>query len=209
MKAPKSNITRTIAPAGTHIARVIGLIYIGTIETEFKGEKKSLYKVRITWELPNKTHEFRPGEGQKPFTVSKEYTFSMGKKSNLRPVVEGIIGTSLTDEEAFGFDLNTIIGLPCLISLTHDEGETGKYVVINGTSQLLEGVVCPPQVNETKVLEYGTNWNQAYFDSLPDFIKDKIKSSKEYGLKMDLDGMRKKAPEQVDSETINPNDIPF
>lgn len=200
---------RTIAPAGTHVARLIGLIYIGTIETEFKGEKKSLYKVRLTWELPNKTHVWKEGETAKPFTVSKEYTFSMGKKSNLRPVVEGIIGTSLTDEEANGFDLNNILGMPSLISLTHEEGESGKYVVINGTSPLLEGVTCPPQVNETKVLEYGDKWNQAYFDSLPDFIKEKIESSKEYKLKINLDGLRGKAPEQADSETINPADIPF
>ncbi len=179
MKAPTQNFTRTLAPEGTHIARVIGLIYIGTVKTSWKGEEKEMSKVRITWELPTETFSFKEGELEKPFVVSKEYTFSMGKKSNLRPVVEGILGANLTDDEAYAFDLDEILGKPSLLSLTHIDGENGKFVAINSTAKLVKGMECPPQVNETKVLSY-EKWNEEYFNSLPSFIKEKIVSSKEY-----------------------------
>lgn len=179
MKAPKSNAQRTLVPAGTNIARVIGLIYIGTIESEWQGKKKELYKVRISWELPTKTHVFKEGEAARPFTISKEFTFSMGPKSNLRPFVEGIIGTSLTDEEAYGFDLNNLLGQACLLSVAHEDGKEGKFAVVKSATQLMDGITCPAQVNPSKVLDYA-NWDQSYFDSLPDFIKKKIEGSKEY-----------------------------
>lgn len=205
MKAPKSNSQKTLVPSGTHIARTIGLIYIGTIESEWKGEKKSLYKIRLTWELPNKTHVFKEGDKPKPFTISREFTFSMGPKSNLRPIVEGIIGTSLKDEEANNFDLNEVLGKPCLISVSHEEGQSGVYAAVKSCTPIIEGMTCPPQINETKVLDY-SKWDQEYFDSLPDFIKEKIESSNEYKLKMRLDPLRK--PVSVTAEPVNLEDIP-
>lgn len=180
MKAPvPKNFNRKLPPEGTHVARVVGLIYIGTVKTEWQGIPKDTYKIRLSWELPNERAVFKEGETEKPFVISAEYSFSMGAKANLRPIVEGIIGTSLLDEEAQGFDIEQILGKPCLVSISIKEGKTSKYVIVNSTSALLKGVDCPPQENETKILSY-ENWNEDYYQSLPDFIKEKVESSKEY-----------------------------
>jgi hypothetical protein len=56
-------------------------------------------KIRLTFELCNETKEFRKGEGEKPFSISCEFTYSLGSKGNLRPFVEGMTGTKMVDGE--------------------------------------------------------------------------------------------------------------
>ena len=88
--APRSQ-ERILAPEGTHKARLVGLVQLGTVPVEWAGETKWLEKVRLTFELPEELHKFKEDETEKPVVISQEYTLSMGEKSNLRPVVEGII----------------------------------------------------------------------------------------------------------------------
>lgn len=176
MKAPKPTFNRILPPAGTHVARLIQIVYLGTQHSEQYGDT---FRVRLTWELPNEKAVFKEGEEPKPFVVSKETSLSMGKKSTLRPIIEGIIGVSLTDEEAYGFDVDDVLGKDCMVSITIDEGESGKYVKVNTVAPLLKGVVCPPPVNDIYILSF-EKWNQDRFDKLPDFIKEKIEKSKEY-----------------------------
>lgn len=196
MKAPNIKLPRTLTPAGTFIARVTRIIYIGTIKETYMGEEKEMPKVMITWELPTETHVFKEEDGAKPFTISKEYTHSMGKKSNLRPVTEAIIGASLLDEEAYNFDHDELLGLPCQITIIHEEKESGTWEKVTTVSPLLKGVTCPPQVNPSKVLSF-EKWDEALFESLPNFIKNKIISSKEY-----------KAMKGIVKE-VTPDEIPF
>lgn len=196
--------TRTLAPEGTHVATCVGLIQIGTIEREFKGEKKWVDKLRFTFELPEELHVFKEEDGEKPLVVSAEYSNSMGGKSKLRPIVEGILGVALHDAEAYSYDMEDLLGRSCLISITHQVSKKGnKYVVIKSTSPLLKNMPVPKQLNPTKLLTY-EKWNQNYFDSLPDFIKDVMKTSKEYNI---MFGTQQKLSEI--EEDINPEDIPF
>lgn len=178
--APKPTSNRTIISAGTHVARLIGLIHMGTAEDTFQGEPKMFNKIRLTWEFPEETKVFKEGDDAKPLVLSQEYTFSMGKKSNLRPIVEGIIGTALTEEEAYNFNFEGIIGIPCLASIKHKATTKGSsYATIASTAPLMKGQACKSPFNEYKVLTFDS-WNEDYFQSLPEFIKDKIKKSNEY-----------------------------
>lgn len=200
LKAPTNNTPRILAPEGTHIATCIGLIQIGTVKTEYLGEEKWIEKVRITFELPEELHEFKEGEDKKPLVVSQEYSHSMGSKSNLRPIVEGILGIALHDEEAYNFDLEEIIGKSCLITLAHNESKKGtKYVVIKSTAPLMKNMTKPAQINPSKILTY-EKWDKDYFSSLPDFIKEAIQGSKQYKIAF---GTQEKV------EEISTEDIPF
>jgi hypothetical protein len=40
-------------------------------------------------------------------------------------------------------------------------------------------MTCPPQINPSTVLSFDT-WDKGLFESLPEFLQDKIKSSEEY-----------------------------
>lgn len=196
MKAPQIKLERTLTPAGTFVARVIRIIYTGTIKESYMGEEKEVPKIIITWELPTETHVFREADGAKPFTISKEYTHSMGNKSNLRPITEAIIGTRLTDDEAYGFDHDELLGMACQITVIHDKKESGTWEKVTAVSPLLKGIICPPQVNPSKVLSF-EKWNEEMFAALPNFIKNKIVSSKEY-----------KAMKGI-NESMSSEEIPF
>lgn len=175
---PKSNYTP--APVGTHMARCYQFIHIGTIQDEYMGEPKEFNKIRLSFELPNKTKVFKEGETAKPISVHAEYTLSMGAKANLRRVVEGMIGTSLTDQEAYNFDVETLVGKPCLITIKHKTSKAGNVRdEIATVSPLMDGQVAPAPVNKSTILSYGS-WDQELFDKLPAFLKEKIMSSAQY-----------------------------
>jgi len=183
LKAPRSQSSYTLAPKGAHVARLYQLINIGTNEEEYMGEIKDLNKVRLTFELPLETKVFKEGSEPKPVVISQDYTLSMGKKANLRRIVEGMIGTSLNDEEAYGFDVESLMGTACLLTIIHKTSKTGKErAEIASVSPLMKGQVAPPQVNPTKVLTY-SNWDQEFFESLPEFLQEKMMTSQEYQAK--------------------------
>ena len=188
-----------ILPEGTHIARVYGLIHIGTVSTPFtddNGEPVKLSKIRLTFEFPEEMHVFKEGDEAKPLVLSQEYTLSMGNKSNLRPIVEGIIGTGLSDSEAYNFDHEQLIGKACLVTIKHKESKKGNvYAVIASTAPLMKGQTCKPPINKPKILTYQA-WDQEYFDSLPDFIKDVMKTSTEY---QSLHGVSNQKIDQIPS----------
>lgn len=197
MKAPKQEGKKfEPVPAGNHVARVYRIIQIGTITEQYQGEDKEMNKVVVGFELPNETKVFKEGEAAQPYVISREYTFSMNEKANLRKMVEGMLGVVLTDEEADSFDLTDILGKACLLNVVHKKSATGNmYALIQGASPIPKGMDVPPAVNNRQVLDY-ESWDQETFDSLSDFLKEKIRSSKEY--------MKRFSP-----EVATDDDIPF
>lgn len=178
--APKPVSNYTPAPKGSQVARCYQFIQIGTVEEEYMGKLKKLNKIQLGFELPLKTKVWKEGEPAKPICVFKEFTLSMGDKSNLRKLVEGIIGTTLKDEEAFAFDVESLVGMPCILSITHKPTKKGNVRdEIVSASPLIEGMNCPDAFNKAKILTY-SDWNQETFDSLPDFMKNKLMESEQF-----------------------------
>lgn len=210
--APKQEKTYKLIPEGTYIARIYSVVCLGLHDVEWKGEKKTQSKVRITWELPSELIEYEK-DGKKvtaPSVIGKEYTFSMGEKANLRKVVEQVIGTSLRDDEAEGFDIFNLLGMPCMLSVAHKPKKdgTGKYQIINSIASPMRGIAIPEQVNPTVKFDIA-EWDQKVFDSLPQFIKDRIMESYE---KRKIDRPASKGDEatiEYPTEDVNPEDIPF
>jgi hypothetical protein len=178
--AKTSEKTYELVPAGSHIARCIQMIEIGTVEDTFQGEAKRLHKVRITWELPLEKKVFKQEQGEMPFIISKEYTLSMHEKATLRKDLSSWRGRGFTDEEASAFDITKLLGVPCMINVVHQVSKNGGvYASVAGLSPLPKGLTCPDQINPTFVLSYDA-WDWKKFDSLPQWLKDKIVSTPEY-----------------------------
>lgn len=190
-----------LAPAGTHVGRCYRIIDMGTQYSPFY--KKSSHKLRIYWELPNELMK----DG-KPFSVNKQYTLSLGDKANLRQDLESWRGRKFTPEESQGFDITKVLGAPCMLNVNHDKHDDKEYANVTSVIALPKGMTCPAQVNPSFVFELGA-FDQTKFDSLPDFLKDKIKQSTEY---QQLFGSSA-APAVPEYESENPapsdNDIPW
>ena len=181
--ANKTGTTREPIEQGNYVARCYQMIEIGTVKEEFKGEVKELPKVRIGWELPTELKVHDEAKGEQPLVISAEYTVSMGDKANLRKVLESWRGRAFTEDEAKAFDITKLLGVPCMLNIIHKPSKDGSKVYANiaSASPLPKIVECPKQINPTFVLSYD-NFDVNKYESLPDFIKDKMKATPEYGL---------------------------
>lgn len=188
------------APTGTHIARCVKLIDIGTQRGEYQGKATVRRQCVIGWELPTELMTEGDAAG-KPFTVSKFYTASLGEKANLRKDLAQWRGRDFTEQELAGFDSKNILGKPCLVSITpNDKGKAR----VTGVMALPKNTNVPDQVNKTLYFSLD-EFDQATFDSLSDGYKKLITASPEY-----QEMVLPKAPPQQRSgfEDMN-DDIPF
>jgi hypothetical protein len=167
-------------PQGNYVARCYSMIQIGTVEGEYLGEKTIAHKVRLTFEFPTELKVFKEENGEQPYVLSKEFTLSMHEKSSLRKFLESWRGKSFSELEVKAFDITALIGKSCMVNVVHKEDKKGNNRAdISSVGAMPKGLVCPPQINETQLLAYD-NFDLRLFESLPDFLKDKIKSSREY-----------------------------
>lgn len=178
----KGKTFKKIEP-GTYAARCYSMIEIGTITETIQGKTVTHKKVNLSWEFPTELETFNADKGPEPFSISKKYTLSMNEKASLRKDLESWRGRPFTKEEAEKFDITKLIGAECMLSVIHKQSEDGSktYANISSIARMPKGMKCDPQINPTKVLEFDNfDWN--VFNSLPDYLKDMIKSSQEYKL---------------------------
>jgi len=167
--------------AGMYVARCVQMIQIGTVTENIQGKDKTLHKVRFGFEFPTELKVFKEENGEQPYFLSKEYTLSMHEKATLRLHLETWRGKKFTEEESKAFDVTRLLKVPCMINVVHKTSEkTGKtFAEIGSISPLMKGMVCPDQISKTSLLCYD-EFDEELFESLPEFLKDKIKSSTEY-----------------------------
>jgi len=171
---------RELIPAGLYVARCYEQIHIGHIKDEYMGQERILNKVRVGWELPTELRVFKQENGEQPLVISKEYTLFMNEKSNLRKDLESWRGKPFTEDQAKSFDITVLIGKECMINITHKVSAKGNtYETISAITPLPKGFECPPAINPVKVWDYDKpDWE--LYKNLPQFITEKIESSKEW-----------------------------
>lgn len=191
---------------GNYVARCYSMVHIGTIEENIMGTVKKLNKVRITWELPTELKVFKEENGEQPLVISKEFTLSLHEKSTLRAFLKNWRGKDFTEEEARAFDIEKLIGAPCMLNITHKPRKDGSgvYAEIGSVSTMPKGLVCPEQINDSFVFTY-ENFDEKKFNSLPDFLKNKMIGSEEYKLAA-TNGQHH---EDNNQEEIQDDDLPF
>jgi hypothetical protein len=210
----KAQAERTLAPAGTFVARCYKMIHIGTIQDEYNGESRWVNKVLIEWELPTETKVFTQEKGEQPISVSKEFALSVHAKSTLRAFLTSWRGKGFTEDEAINFDVSKLVGVPCQLSIIHEPRKSSPgefFAKISSVSALMKGFNAPAQVNPSFVFELDA-FDQAKFDSLPDWIKAKIMTSKEYqALKSPQVAHMEQVQSKVDAWTQSEqeDDLPF
>lgn len=180
--ASTNSTPRELVPSGNYVARCYKMIQIGTVTEVINGESKQLQKVRIGWEFPNDMKVFSEEKGPQPISVDEEYTLSMGDKANLRKMLASWRGKDFSMDEAKAFDVTKLVGVPCMVNIIHIQSKrdaSKTYSKVGSVSSIPKGVNVPAQVNKTFVLSYDS-FDYDKFNSLPDFIKDKMKTSAEF-----------------------------
>jgi hypothetical protein len=187
------------ASAGSHIARSIRIVDIGTHHDQYEGKQIKRNQFVLQWELPDETMEI---DGKSlPVIVSRFYTNSLSKKSNLRKDLESWRSKQFTAEELMSFDLMQILNKPCMLSIV--KNDNGKSVV-KTVSPCPKGVVCPPAVNKVEAF-WLDEWDDNKFAALSDGFKKLIVQSEEYKA---FEG-EPALPIPKKAQGIEEDDIPF
>ncbi len=211
-----NNTPREQVPAGSHIARCYEMIHIGTVTDQWEGQTKQMNKVRIGFELPEELRTFNSEKGEQPMVISREFTLSMHEKASLRLFLEQWRGKKFTEEEAKKFDVTQLIGVPCMLNVTHTEKQDKVYANISSVSPVHKSLVVPDAINPIRVLSY-ENFDWEVYESLPDFIKTKMSNTPEYGRVVSEKIAREKAvagkthgqPVQPMAPPVSDDDLPF
>lgn len=203
----EGNFKRELIPSGNYAARCYAIVDLGTQEDTWKGEKKFLRRVRISWEIPEVMRTFDEAKGPQPAAISKEYTLSTGEKANLRKMLASWRGEDFTKEEAEAFDVTVLVGKCCMLNLIHktkQDGSGDQYEDIGSVSRMPKGLKCGPAINKPYTFEFD-KFDALLLECLPAYIKEKIKLSPEYKKAVD--------PSTVDAGAAPSNepddDLPF
>ena len=161
--------------AGVYFAVCVGIVDIGHQYSE--KYKKSSPKVILIFEIPSERIEI-DGEN-KPRWISGTYTNSLSKKAKLTESLIAWRGRNFTDPELENFDLSAMIGQPATVQVVQNENNGAVYANIAGITGLPKGVPVPTAENEFLVYDIDDP-DDAVFEKLPEWIRDRIKASDEY-----------------------------
>lgn len=170
-----------IAPAGLHMARLYSIIDLGHQLVEWSGETKIMHKVVLTFELHGEDNEGKPlqTDDGKPLIVSKRYTVSLGDQATLRKDLESWANKKMSASDKVNFDLKTLLDKFCMVNISHSED--GKYANISGISPIPSALknAVPNGINPVNHF-WLRDYDQAKFDALPKYYREKIMESSEY-----------------------------
>jgi len=76
----------------------------------------------------------------RPYLVHKRYTCSLHEKSGLCKDLEAWRGKPFTPEELLGFDLENLLGKPCMLSVIHVERNGSTYANVSGVMKSPRGI---------------------------------------------------------------------
>jgi len=144
-------------PAGLHLARCYRIIDLGTQRSEYEGIEKHQRKIMLGWELHGKDdegNELVTDRGD-PLAIFKNYTLSWNDKANLRIDLQNWRNKPFTEEEMRRFDIQTILGAWCMLTVIQRPGKNGKlYANVKAVSpvpSVIKSAGLPPAINVNQV----------------------------------------------------------
>lgn len=161
---------------GVYIAVCVHSIDLGEQLCEYEDKSKSYNnQVQLVFELVGETIEI-DGK-QEPRTLSRTLNFTRSKNGGLRKFVQSWLGKTFSDDAFAELDTNDLVGLPAQLSVILNE--SGEYANIDTIMQLPKGMPAPKAT--LPLIRFDMEpWDDAAFEQLPDWAKEKVKKSTQY-----------------------------
>ncbi len=171
-------------PPGAHIARCFSVADCGTQETNGQYGHTSSRKIRLAWEIFGEDENNEPLARDvdgilMPLTINKTYTLSLGEKASLRKDLAAWRGRDFTEEELKGFDLTSVLGVYCMLNVTHSESGGKTYSNVAGISPLHKSMSKPDPIHKNQSFDLD-NVDMAVFDTFHEKLQEYIKKSPEW-----------------------------
>jgi hypothetical protein len=165
-------------PEGSHLAVCDMFVDLGIQESNYSGQVKQQHKIYLRWQIPSLRSKWEKDgvEHEGPMAIGSKFTLSLHEKASLRKILQSWRGKAFTPEELKKFDVTTILGKPCLITVTHEPKDGGGvYANVGAVAKLPNGVPAPTLEGET--LLYDAD-NLGTFEKLRPWLQDAIKAQK-------------------------------
>lgn len=165
-------------PEGSHLAVCDLFVDLGQQETSYNGQSKVQHKIYLRWQIPSLrlSYEKDGVQHEGPMTIGSKFTLSLHEKAALRKVLQSWRGRAFTPDELKKFDVTTVLGAPCLITVTHTPRDNGGvYANVGAVAKLPPGVPAPALEGETLIYDAD---NRDSFDKLRPWLQDLIKNQK-------------------------------
>jgi hypothetical protein len=192
----------TPIPEGPHPAICDMFVDLGLQESGGKYAGKVQHKIYIRWQIPSLRLEYEK-DGVKhegPMTIGNKYTLSLHEKAALRKTLQGWRGRAFTPEELKKFDVTTIVGKPCILSVSHSPKDGGGvYANVDSVMKVMDGMTVPPIEGEALIYDAD---NMGSFEKLRPWLQDLVKAQK-------LPAEADKANDPDGWRTDLDDDIPF
>lgn len=181
--ATGSNTEFKPVPEGSHMGVCYRVVDCGTQRWEYQGEPQIGRKVMLFWELHGEADDGTQltTEDGRPLSISKKYTLSLGKKANLRADLESWRGKAFTEAELAGFDIGTLLGAPCMVTVKHNQVKDKTYANVATVTRFPAALkdMRPKATNPLQIFDVNER-DMKVFDTLPEWLTDIIKKSVEW-----------------------------
>ncbi len=134
-------------PEGAHAAICVDVVDLGMLKVSFGGKDKVQHKIRVVWQIGEVMAD------NKPYIAQKRYTLSLHEKAALRKDLESWRGRAFTEAELNGFDVETILGIACLINVMHAKRDGETYANVTAVMRLPKGMEAPTQRDYVRVCD--------------------------------------------------------
>ena len=159
--------------AGVYIAVCVGVVDIGQQYSEkFKSYRN---EVLLVFELCGESVRI-DGE-DKPRQLSRTFSFSTSKKSNLRAFLSSWNGVQYGDEQFAQLELFDQVGRACQLNVTRSD--SGEYANIDSVMPLPRGMTAPEPVSDLIRWDMD-DWDDVAFEGLPTWAQERIRRSTQF-----------------------------
>lgn len=178
------NTVRVLPKAGARMARLVQVIDLGFHAREYKGESKPPCQcVFLNFDLVDDLHTFDEKIGPQPLRINTGTFFPLTvtygndgaphEKSKLRRYLD-----SLDPSTAKDYNMAAMVLDPCILTVKHSKKDDNTYANIADVGPVpdIPGLKVSETQSEPLIFDL-EDPDPKVFESLPDFLKDKIKSS--------------------------------
>jgi hypothetical protein len=162
---------------GSHIAICTLIVDLGRQHSRSPQFGDSIkHQIYLRWELTDEPLDWldkETGESKSGFmSVGKFYTLSLHEKANLRRDLESWRARPPPEEQAKGFDVAKLLGVPCMLNVIDNVGSDGNVRSKVAAIQPLHKSIPKPTPTEPLVI-YDDEHVDVY-STLPEWLRKKV-----------------------------------
>jgi hypothetical protein len=193
-----------ILEVGTHASVCTQIVGIGMQEREWQGVTSEKEIVKLRFEVPSErvTWVDKEGvDGEGPMVIWSSYTASLHENAKLRKHLIGWRGIDFTEQELISFELDAVLGKPCMISVIHREHNQKTYANVDNISKLVKGM--PPPKAEGELISFDPyDHTPAQLEALPNWLQEQVNKGAEI-----LQAQKDRVRAVADAEIANMNQV--